>query len=212
MLAHDVCRWSFPVEVIPPSCLAEKWITGPSNLEIIVYSNAPGHSTRKVNELTSFASHSMWMMAPNAMRPFVALTNQYVCASCRRTGNAVIRQPNLRPLHASPIFQRPRRRDFFSSNTSLSQPKPSEIGEIPGGPSGVQEAAATQKRRTARSPAVKTSLRRVAVEAQRSRDGNLSRSRRVPEDASTPKLLTAYGGGGRIQSSKSGRNSSKQRL
>lgn len=30
------------------------------------------------------------------------------------------------------------------------------------------------------------------MEAQRSKDGNLSRSRRIPEDASVPKLLTAY--------------------
>jgi uncharacterized Rmd1/YagE family protein len=57
---------------------------------------------------------------------------------------------------------------------------------------GTQDAVASQKRRTARSPAVKTSLRRVAVEAQRSKDGNLSRSRRFPDDASVPKLLTAY--------------------
>ncbi|RMZ84473.1 hypothetical protein DV738_g747, partial [Chaetothyriales sp. CBS 135597] len=31
-----------------------------------------------------------------------------------------MKQPGLRPLHASPIFQRPRRRDFFSSNAVAS--------------------------------------------------------------------------------------------
>jgi required for meiotic nuclear division protein 1 len=126
------------------------------------------------------------------MRPFVPLMNQYVCASCRRVGSDLVRQPGFRPLHASPVFQRPRRRDFFSSNTLLSQPKPPDPAEIAETSSDAQKAAATQKRRTARSPAAKTSLRRVAVEAQRSKDGNLSSSRRIPDDASVPKLLTAY--------------------
>jgi uncharacterized Rmd1/YagE family protein len=74
----------------------------------------------------------------------------------------------------------------------LSQPSLPDPAEIAETSSDAQEATATQKRRTARSPAAKTSLRRVAVEAQRSKDGNLSRSRRIPEDASVPKLLTAY--------------------
>ena len=131
-------------------------------------------------------------MPPNVLRPFVPLTNQYVCANCRRAGNDVVRQPSFRPLHASPIFQRPRRRDFFSSNSLLSQSKQSEPTEIADVSPGAQEAISPQKRRTARSPAAKTSLRRVAVEAQRSKDGNLSRSRRISEEASVPKLLTAY--------------------
>lgn len=126
------------------------------------------------------------------MRPFVPLMSQYVCASCRRAGNGLVRQPSFRPLHASPIFQHPRRRDFFSSNTFLSQSKSPDSPQIGNTSSDPQEVTATQKRRTARSPTAKTSLRRVAVEAQRSKDGNLSRSRRIPEDASVPKLLTAY--------------------
>ena len=132
------------------------------------------------------------MMPPHVLRPFVPLMNQYVCVSCRRAGNDIFRQPNFRPLHASPIFQRPRRRDFFSSNPSLLQQKSEELVSEGDTLVGVQEEVASQKRRTARSPAAKTSLRRVAVEAQRSKDGNLSRSRRIPDDASVPKLLTAY--------------------
>jgi uncharacterized Rmd1/YagE family protein len=149
---------------------------------------------RKCSLTTRAACESRvsYMMPPNVLRPFVPLTNHHVCASCRRAGNDIFRQPNFRPLHASPIFQRPRRRDFFSSNPSLLQQKPEDPVEVLPIPPGVQDASASQKRRTARSPAVKTSLRRVAVEAQRSKDGNLSRSRRIPDDASVPKLLTAY--------------------
>lgn len=131
-------------------------------------------------------------MPPNVLRPFAPLTNNYICASCRRAGNDIFRQPNFRPLHASPIFQRPRRRDFFSSNPSLLQQSSAGLIEVADVSQGTQDATASQKRRTARSPAAKTSLRRVAVEAQRSKDSNLSRSRRISDDASVPKLLTAY--------------------
>ena len=69
----------------------------------------------------------------------------------------------LRCLHASATAQAPRKRTFFSSNAFLQQEGNSPAVDI------VNEAPHTQKRKSARSPAGKTSLRRVAVEAQRSR-------------------------------------------
>jgi len=48
------------------------------------------------------------------------------------------------------------------------------------------------KRKTARTPGAKTSLRKIAWEAQRSKDGNLSGSRRLDDGTGAPKLVTAY--------------------
>ena len=70
-----------------------------------------------------------------------------------------------RHIHGSPLWQFPRRRDFFSSNATLQRSSDLRSNE-----DHVEEQH-THKRKTARSPAGKTSLRRVAVEAQRTRDG-----------------------------------------
>jgi required for meiotic nuclear division protein 1 len=69
----------------------------------------------------------------------------------------------LRHLHASAIAQTPRKRAFFSSNAALQQESdnPKE--------NNVEDALPVQKRKTIRNPPGKTSLRRVAVEAQTSR-------------------------------------------
>jgi uncharacterized Rmd1/YagE family protein len=69
----------------------------------------------------------------------------------------------LRCLHASATAQAPRKRTFFSSNAALQQEGNSSPDDI------VKEPQLAQKRKPTRSPAGKTSLRRVAVEAQRSR-------------------------------------------
>lgn len=73
----------------------------------------------------------------------------------------------LRQLHASAVAQAPRKRTFFSSNAILQQeandPKDGSIDALP----------PAQKRKPVRSPAGKTSLRRVAVEAQRSRSSTI---------------------------------------
>ncbi|KAL6252591.1 hypothetical protein RBB50_000310 [Rhinocladiella similis] len=129
-------------------------------------------------------------MRPTSVRPTLALGSQYVCSSCRRSGYDAVRQPGFRPLHASPIFQRPRRREFFSSNPSLL----SQTAQLK---DEAKEDAATiqaQKRKTARSAGTKTSLRRIGLEAQRSKAGNLARSNggKSQEDIGTPKLVTAY--------------------
>jgi len=131
-------------------------------------------------------------MAPASLRPFSSGAASLICASCRRGGLDLSKQPGLRPLHASPIFQRPRRRDFFSSNAVLTNQKPD------GSPKDDVETAAellqARKRKAGGAAAAKTSLRRVAVEAQRTKDGKLDRDRsqRQSDSLSTPKLVTAY--------------------
>jgi uncharacterized Rmd1/YagE family protein len=66
----------------------------------------------------------------------------------------------LRQLHASAAIQAPRKRNFFSSNANLQQEATSE---------GLKDLIPPQARKAIRSPPGKASLRRVAVEAQRSR-------------------------------------------
>lgn len=63
-----------------------------------------------------------------------------------------------------------RRRDFFSSNATLWQ-RQDKVGAGDSIPPEAQPAEG-QKQKNKRSPRGKSSLRRVAVEAQRSRDGN----------------------------------------
>lgn len=75
--------------------------------------------------------------------------------------------------------------DFFSSNAHLRQKEElsaEPVVEIP-----------KQKRRAGKIPATKTSLRRVAVEAQRSRDGILSKAQLAEEKGLyQTKTVTAY--------------------
>ncbi|KIX06873.1 uncharacterized protein Z518_04849 [Rhinocladiella mackenziei CBS 650.93] len=132
-------------------------------------------------------------MRPVSIRPTLGLGNQHLCANCRRTGYESFRQPGFRPLHASPIFQRPRRREFFSSNPFLlsqsAQKKEAQEDDPGVGSATVQ----SHKRKTARSPGTKTSLRRVGLEAQRSKARNLVKpDGRIQDDIGTPKLVTAY--------------------
>jgi hypothetical protein len=75
--------------------------------------------------------------------------------------------PRLRSVHAASTLFLPRKRDFFSSNALLQQ-QAHQTGDAS------PENRQPQKKRQLRLPATKTSLRRVAVEAQRSRDGGLS--------------------------------------
>src|SRR5438552_1936824 len=73
--------------------------------------------------------------------------------------------PRRRSMHATSSLFLPRKRDFFSSNALLQQQVRTDDASL--------ENRQPQKRRQLRLPATKTSLRRVAVEAQRSRDGGL---------------------------------------
>ena len=127
-------------------------------------------------------------MQAQSLRPSIALANHLYSARSRRAAFDLCKQPGLRPLHASPIFQNPRRRDFFSSNAALHNQKTHNDSA----PDGGKASAQTQNRKTARPSGAKTSLRRVAVEAQRSKDGKLARTPASSDDAPSPKAVTAY--------------------
>jgi uncharacterized Rmd1/YagE family protein len=80
----------------------------------------------------------------------------------------------LRYLHATAAAQSPRKRNFFSSNAALQQ-------EGIGSSEVIEGLLPAQKKKTIRSPAGKTSLRRVAVEAQRTRENTIKRRNVVSE-------------------------------
>lgn len=82
-----------------------------------------------------------------------------------------------------------RRRDFFSSNASLRQ-RQDEAGVADPTPPEAQPVK-SQKRKNKRSSLGKSSLRRVAVEAQRSRDGNELKKSETGESQSNTKAITA---------------------
>lgn len=93
------------------------------------------------------------------------------CSACKRpVPMRLWRQPQSQYLHATPALELPRRKDFFSSNAHLSQKQSSKEDGAE-----ILESQ-KQRRRAARSPATPTSLRRVAVEAQRSREGSASKA------------------------------------
>lgn len=97
-------------------------------------------------------------------------TRQLAYPAARRIFNDAHTRPQvLRYLHATAAGQAPRKRNFFSSNAVLQQ----ELSETP--ESG-KDVPPPQKRKPIRSPAGKTSLRRVAAEAQRSRENTLRRT------------------------------------
>lgn len=130
-------------------------------------------------------------MPPVNLQPYSSLAGSFICAGCRRAPLDLSKQPGLRPLHASPIFQQPRRRDFFSSNAILASQRPENQAILRDNDDAVETFQA-RKRKVGGSPAAKTSLRRVAVEAQRSKEGQLARSQRQHDGAPTSKLVTAY--------------------
>jgi hypothetical protein len=98
----------------------------------------------------------------------------HVSSICKRPAVIrLLRQPQSHCLHASSPLSLPRRKDFFSSNAFLTQ-KQSEVSDA------TEKAtleSQKQRRRGGRSPAAPASLRRVAVEAQRSKDNFRSKAR-----------------------------------
>lgn len=95
-----------------------------------------------------------------------------ICSACKRPVTLrVSRQPQNQYLHASSALALPRRRDFFTFNAQLAQKQSHKNDE-----SAETLELQKQRKRSARAPAAPTSLRRVAVEAQRSRDGYLSKA------------------------------------
>lgn len=103
-------------------------------------------------------------------RRCVFLSRSYSSLSCnpRSTPPAILSRH--RPLSTGTTLQAKKRRGFFSSNAGLRQAQ----NETKDGEQVQAEGQNGQapKRKKKRSPPGKTSLRRVAVEAQRSRDGN----------------------------------------
>ena len=80
-----------------------------------------------------------------------------------------------RSLHAGPPLYFPRRRDFFSSNAILKQENSQQHSEGNNGHQG--ERVESQKQKPSRPSVTKSSLRRVAAAAQRSKVGKLSQAR-----------------------------------
>ncbi|PLN85856.1 hypothetical protein BDW42DRAFT_133295 [Aspergillus taichungensis] len=112
----------------------------------------------------------------------------YICTACKRPATSkLLKQPRNQYIHASSPLSLPRRKDFFSSNAHLSQKQPKN-GDL----SDESAESQKQRRRTGRSPAASTSLRRVAVEAQRSKDGILSKAQLRERGVFQTKSITAY--------------------
>ncbi|KAL3475050.1 hypothetical protein BJX99DRAFT_230461 [Aspergillus californicus] len=112
----------------------------------------------------------------------------YVLLICKRPAlTRLLKQPQSQYLHATPPSGLPRRKDFFSSNAFLAQKQPAGNDTA----ESVQESQ-KERRRGARSPAAPTSLRRVAVEAQRSKDNFRSRAQLRKDGLLQTKVVTAY--------------------
>ncbi|KAI4111420.1 MAG: hypothetical protein LQ339_000619, partial [Xanthoria mediterranea] len=82
-------------------------------------------------------------------------------SSLRGPSTSSLLQSRNRSFHLTGSQAFPKRRKFFSSNPHLQKSQPEAESE---------EAPKSQKRKNQRSPASKNSLRRVAVEAQRSKN------------------------------------------
>ncbi|RMZ87953.1 hypothetical protein DV736_g4813, partial [Chaetothyriales sp. CBS 134916] len=129
-------------------------------------------------------------MQSAAIRPLMSLPlslsllGGHVCTACRRSALqvALVKQPGLRPLHASPIFQRPRRRDFFSSNAVLSHKK-DDFNDFPH----------YNHRRPVRDKeaAPESAPGPVAVPLPKRKTARLSEGEGI-EQQEAPKLVTAY--------------------
>jgi len=118
------------------------------------------------------------------VRTMQSFGRQLSCPTVRRILNDGRSRPQpLRCLHATAAGQAPRKRNFFSSNAVLQQ-------ELAGNVEIVKDVPPPPKRKPIRSPAGKTSLRRVAVEAQRSRQNTLQ-LRAAVEDVEGINRVTA---------------------
>jgi uncharacterized Rmd1/YagE family protein len=102
----------------------------------------------------------------------------------RVTSDSILRPSRF--LHATSAAQLPRKRNFFSSNASLQ----AELG-VTNVESTAELASQAQKRKAIRSPPGKRSLRRVAVEAQRSRDDAIRRRDATNGDIQSGNFMTA---------------------
>lgn len=130
-----------------------------------------------------------WETTSPAPRPGTMYSRaSFIRNSCRKSSVfGILKQPRHQFLHATPPLIYPRRKDFFSSNATLRQ---KQTQDTPG--TELPPENSKQKKKAGRSPVAKTSLRRVAVEAQRSRDGILSKTRPSEERPFVTKVLIFY--------------------
>ncbi|RDL32664.1 uncharacterized protein BP5553_09120 [Venustampulla echinocandica] len=112
--------------------------------------------------------------------------NRHIPSSCARLilSDSSLRPQPFRHLHAKFAYQFPRRRSLFSSHAILQEES------ISGKAKTSNDGTSPPKRKTIRAPPTKTSLRRVAVEAQRSRESTL-RPRKMVADGKGSNSVTA---------------------
>ncbi|KAI9738251.1 MAG: hypothetical protein M1834_008749 [Cirrosporium novae-zelandiae] len=133
-----------------------------------------------------FSSAVSWRQL-NSIRPATTSKCLYILI---RPSTTVFSQPRHRfqPLHASSALPFPRKRDFFSTNPYLQLQKSSS--ESPKDEDLPPIISLSSKRKSSRFPTGKTSLRQVAVEAQRTRDRKASGT--GLDITSETKTVTAY--------------------
>ncbi|PGH15420.1 hypothetical protein AJ79_02396 [Helicocarpus griseus UAMH5409] len=112
------------------------------------------------------------------------LARRFVCSVCRTSPV----RPAVHTVPASPRFRPSPQWKFFSARNDQQQPRSLPSSEQPAATTVTPKA----KRKASRSPAAKISLRRVAVEAQRSKDGMRQKVQAAEEDLSRSKTITAY--------------------
>ena len=116
---------------------------------------------------------------------------RFVCSSCRNTlyGSSISLASRPRLAIRNAVYTQ--RRELFSSNARLWQ-KSIDTDASTADDDAPADTVHPQRRKANRSPAAKISLRRVAVEAQRSRKAKPSEAREAGEGKPAAKLVTAY--------------------
>ena len=118
------------------------------------------------------------VFTPYQSRPF---------SSIRIAQNYVLR-PKSSPFHSTGDLRsrkRKERNDYFSSSAPRSLQQDTKPEKAP---AKAAEPPQNTQRKTTRSPAAKNSLRRVAVEAQLSKDGTGTRKTPAAAHQATPKV------------------------
>jgi required for meiotic nuclear division protein 1 len=135
-------------------------------------------------------------MLGSKARASTIFAGQNVIASCRRAARGSTGWTGLQPLPAASASSLPRRHDLFSSSAFTRHRSQQPSDDIKEGQTQKETPSlglrAEVKRKPGRTSAAKTSLRRAAVEAQRSKENSLPTIQRADEGAQTSKAVTAY--------------------
>ena len=133
----------------------------------------------------------LFKMPLSPARALSLVRPQLISSSCRGDCYAILRSHRSSSLQASSNHVRPPRQVFFSSVArGLQKPTPEDT--LRKSEDVSEETANHARRKTNRSPAAKTSLRRVAVEAQRSTGTKHLQTSDPEEKKPAAKLVTAY--------------------